>query len=84
MRHLATLVCLLSLVIGCSSAPPLPAVKVPTDPAKVAREARLGSLRACNAYRLAVSLGATKPDERADAACLAVSGVCAEPASLGD
>lgn len=83
MRHLATLVCLLSL-IACNSAPPLPPVKVPSDPAAVAREARLGSLRACNAYRAAVALGAAKPDARADAACLAVSGVCAEPASIGD
>jgi outer membrane biogenesis lipoprotein LolB len=49
-----------------------------TDAATAAREARRVSVTACNAYDAAVRLGVAHADPRADLACAATRGVCAD------
>jgi hypothetical protein len=50
----------------------------PRDPAALAREARVGSEKACAAYQAAVAADLIKPDPRAETSCRAVQGVCSE------
>lgn len=52
------------------------------DPATAAREARKASVLACNAYDAAVRAGATKANDRADFACAATRGICADDVEL--
>lgn len=52
------------------------------DPSRAARDARKASVAACNAYDAAVRLGVAKPDERADYACAATRGICADDLAL--
>jgi len=50
----------------------------PVSPAVAARDARKVSVSACNAYDAAVHAGLVQPDERADFACAATRGICAD------
>lgn len=61
----------LLLATGCASsgAP---------NPATAARDARRASIAACNAYDAAVRMGLHAADGRADWACAATRGVCAD------
>ena len=52
------------------------------DPATAAREARKASVLACNAYDAAVRAGAAKANDRADFACAATRGICADDVEL--
>lgn len=54
------------------------AFKDAPDAATAARDARRVSVAACNAYDEAVRLGAVKPSDRADLACAATRGLCAD------
>ncbi len=54
------------------------AFKNAPDPATAARDARRVSVAACNAYDAAVRSGALQATERADLACAATRGICAD------
>ncbi len=66
---------------GCAAlgvdAPKVP-VPAPVDVARVARESRLASVKACKTYQAAIVAGWIKPDDRADAACALVQNVCSD------
>ncbi len=80
-RVYALLVCVVAIGVtfGCAS---VPAPELPTDPGRIAHDARVTSERACNAYDAAVKLGAIPPDAKADKSCAAVRGVCSDPSEL--
>ena len=57
---------------------PKVATPAPVDVARVARESRLASVKACQTYQAAVTAGWIQPDDRADAACALVQNVCSD------
>jgi len=73
------LVLVFAFAWGCAAlgvdAPKVPA---PADVAKVARESRLASVKACKTYQAAIVAGWIKSDDRADAACALVQNVCSD------